>query len=72
MVARRRFRATTVGAAAVTLTQQGPENEPGTGRPNIWGSGTVVVNTTSTPDADFWKLFSAAGGEYILTIEKVT
>lgn len=68
MVARRKFRATTVGAASVTLTQQGPEHEPGPGNPNVWGSGTVVVNTTATPDAEFWKTFAASGREYLVEI----
>lgn len=68
MVARRKFRATTVGATSVTLTPQGPENEPGPGNPNVWGTGTLVLTIAATPDADFWKLFSASGREYVVEI----
>lgn len=68
MVARRRFRATTVGASSVTLTQQGPENEPGPGNPNVWGTGTMVLTITGTPDPDFWKTFASSGREYVIRI----
>ncbi len=76
MVARRRFRCTTVGAASVTLTPQGPEDEPGPGNPNVWGAltagQTIVLTTTGTPNPDFWKLYSASGREYVVEIECVS
>ena len=64
----RRYRASTVGASSVTLTADGPEHLAGP--PMIFGTGTIVVTTTSTPDADFWK--NQAGVRYLVTIEKVS
>jgi len=72
MVARKRFRCTTVGATSVTLTatvinEQGqPDADPG-----IWGLGTIVLDLTVTPNPEWWRTFAASGMEYEVTLERV-
>lgn len=54
-----------VAAGAVTLTQQaGAEADYPA---NIFGTGTVVITTTATPDPGFWK----AGAKYLVTVARL-
>jgi len=67
---RKNFTVTTVGASSVTLTPQaGFEASAATegGNPGLWGTGTVVITTTGTPDAAYWK----SGGKYIIEVDRV-
>ena len=53
---RGRYSVTAIGGSSVTLTPvAGREDEDKAGDPNVLGTGTIVLTTTSTPSAAFWK-----------------
>lgn len=71
MKARARYTVTTVGATSVTLTPKAVgEDEDHSTEGGIFGTGTIVVTTTVTPSAGFWRT-TAVGGEVLVEITKV-
>lgn len=57
MKARAAYTVTTVGGASVTLTPITTlDDEDRSGQPGIFGTGTIVINTTVAPDANYWKV----------------
>ena len=68
MQTRKNYTATTVGASSVTLTQQAGFESITEGGAILLGTGTVVITTTGTPDASFWK----SGYKYIVEVTRVS
>lgn len=65
---RARYSVTTVGASSVTLTPvAGLEDEDRAGDPMVYGTGTIVINTTGTPSPTFW----ATGRKFIVALSRV-
>lgn len=60
-----------VGGAAVTLTAKATgEDEDSAGDPKVFGTGTIVVNTTAAPSPHFWKA-AATGAEYLVEFTRI-
>jgi len=74
MKAKARYTVTAIGGTSVTLTPKGAggrEDDDLGGAPGLFGTGTIVVTQGATPDATFWKLFSASGVEYLVEVTRL-